>query len=93
MMGYKTVYCQNLKQKNVDTAQARHVLRAKRKCDLVGDLVDPICVITNANEILYCKLAKFLDAETRTYFEMIGRAATKSKTLVEEIRNEDMLIE
>lgn len=93
MMGYNTVYCQSLKQKCDRVAEATHALRTKRKNDLVGDLVDPICVISNANEILYHKLAKFLDLETRVYFEMIQRAATKSRTLVEEIRNEDRLIE
>jgi light-regulated signal transduction histidine kinase (bacteriophytochrome) len=58
---------------------------------LVNDLVDPICVISNANEILSKRLGRFLDAETRSYFEMIARAATKTKTLVEELRNDSLV--
>jgi len=87
-MGYKAVYCQNLRQHEHDSAAQTPALSIKRKTDLVGDLVDPICVISNANEILYQKLGKFLDAETRAYFAMIARAAAKSKALVEDLRNE-----
>jgi hypothetical protein len=32
---------------------------------------------------------RFVDKETRSYFEMIDRAITKTKTLVEELRNEN----
>ncbi len=53
--------------------------------------MDPICVISNANEILSKRLGKFLDKETKAYFEMIARAATKTKTLVEELRNDSLV--
>jgi hypothetical protein len=87
MMGFKSVYCANLK-KNEDANSARRFLYDKRRADLVSELVDPICVISNANEILAEKLGKFVDDETRSYFDMIERAVTKTRTLVEEMRNE-----
>lgn len=87
MMGYTPVYCEKLKQVRHEL-DARRTLRERRKTDLVNDLVDPICVITNANDLLYNKLSRFLDAQTLEYFEMIRRAAAKSKMLVEELRNE-----
>lgn len=90
MMGYTGIHCENLTPTN-DAASARRNLYQKRKTDLVNDLVDPICVISNANEILSKRLGKFLDAETRAYFEMISRAATKTKTLVEELRNDSLV--
>ena len=88
MMGYKPIHCETLKPKNNETETASKVLHQKRKEDIVNELVDPICVISNANEILFAKLGKFLDTETKTYFEMITRATTKTKTLVEELRQE-----
>ena len=90
MMGYRGIHCENLSSTN-DAVSARHNLYKKRKTDLVNDLVDPICVISNANEILSKRLGKFLDKETRAYFEMITRAATKTKTLVEELRNDSLV--
>ena len=90
MMGYNGIHCENLSQAG-DAASARRNLYRKRKTDLVIDLVDPICVISNANEILTKRLGKFLDDETRAYFEMIARAATKSKTLVEELRSDSLV--
>lgn len=90
MMGYKGIYCENLTRAG-DAVTARRNLYRKRKTDLVTDLVDPICVISNANEILSKRLGKFLDKETREYFEMITRAATKTKTLVEELRNDSLV--
>ncbi|MEM3173096.1 MAG: hypothetical protein QXE82_06110 [Candidatus Nitrosotenuis sp.] len=59
-----------------------------KKADLINELVDPICVISNANEILLKHLGRFVDDETRAYFEMISRAATKTKALIDELRNE-----
>ncbi|MDC8437704.1 MAG: hypothetical protein LV468_01735 [Candidatus Nitrosotenuis sp.] len=91
MMGYREVYCENLKQKSQDAVIARRALYSKRKVDLVNELVDPICVISNANYILCQKLSKFLDDDTKAYFAMIERAATKSKTLVEELRNDSLI--
>lgn len=88
MMGFRGVYCQSLKRTEEDANSARRVLYDKRRADLVNELVDPICVISNANEILSRKLGKFVDSETRSYFDMILRAVTKTKTLVEEMRNE-----
>jgi len=88
MMGYKPVHCESLKQKNPETSSASKDFRQKRKEDLVNELVDPICIIANANEMLYLRLGKFVDSETRDYFEMINRAITKTKTLVEELRQE-----
>lgn len=94
MMGFKGVHCNDLKQKeHQDTISARRVLHNKRRSDLISEMVDPICIISNANEILSNRLDKFVDEETRSYFEMIRRATLKSKTIVEEIRNEDNLIE
>jgi len=90
MMGYTGIYCENLTRTG-DAVTARHNLYQKRKIDLVNELVDPICVISNANEILSKRLGKFLDKETREYFEMITRAATKTKTLVEELRNDSLV--
>lgn len=90
MMGYTGIHCENLSRADNATS-ARRNLYQKRKTDLVNDLVDPICVISNANEILSKRLGKFLDAETRSYFEMIARAATKTKTLVEELRNDSLV--
>jgi light-regulated signal transduction histidine kinase (bacteriophytochrome) len=93
-MGFKGVYCENLKHKDIqDASSARRVLYNKRKSDLINELVDPICVISNANEILSKRLSKFVDSETRSYFEMIARATTKTKTLIEELRNENNPIE
>ncbi len=90
MMGYKGIHCENLSRTS-NAASARRNLYQKRKTDLVNDLVDPICVISNANEILSKRLGKFLDEETKAYFEMIAQAATKTKTLVEEIRNDSLV--
>ncbi len=88
MMGFKGVYCEGLKPKQ-DANSASRDLYNKRRADLVGELVDPICVISNANEILSRRMCKFVDDETRSYFDMIERAITKTKTLVEELRNEN----
>lgn len=95
MMGYKEVHCENLKQKNqkTDVNSARDALYNKRCAELVNELVDPICVISNANEIISKRLSKFVDDETRSYFEMISRAAIKTKTVIDELRNETILIE
>lgn len=90
MMGYKGIHCENLPSTR-DAVSARRNLYQKRKTALVNDLVDPICVISNANEILSRRLGMFLDEETRAYFEMIARAATKTKTLVEELRNDSLV--
>ncbi len=87
MMGYTSIHCERLKQKE-EVPQMQLALQRKRKADLVNDLVDPICVISNANDLLYDKLGRFLDAQTLEYFEMIRRAAAKSKMLVEELRSE-----
>lgn len=83
MMGYNSMYCGNLKQKSMSV---QNVL--PRRSDLINELVDPICVISNANEILITRLGKFVDDDTRTYFEMITRAVSKTKMLVNELRNE-----
>jgi hypothetical protein len=88
MMGYKSVHCESLKPKDPETISASKDFRQKRKEDLVNELVDPICIIANANEMLCLRLGKFVDLETRDYFEMITRAITKTKTLVEELRQE-----
>ena len=88
MMGYKPIHCETLKQKSTEMETASKILHQKRKEDIVNELVDPICVISNANEILSAKLGKFVDVETKAYFEMIARATTKTKTLVEELRQE-----
>ena len=90
MMGYRGIHCERLTPAD-DANSARRNLYQKRKTDLVNDLVDPICVISNANEILSKRLGRFLDKETRAYFEMIARAATKTKTLVEELRNDSLV--
>jgi light-regulated signal transduction histidine kinase (bacteriophytochrome) len=50
--------------------------------------VDPICVISNANEILSKRLSRFVDEETRSYFAMIEKATSKTKTIIDELRNE-----
>jgi light-regulated signal transduction histidine kinase (bacteriophytochrome) len=89
MMGYNAVYCENLKQKTKNN-WARQAL--DKRTNLINELVDPICVISNANEILSKRLNKFVDDETKAYFEMISRAATKTKTLIDELRNEKALI-
>lgn len=88
MMGYKPIHCETLKQNNNETETATKALHQKRKEDIVSELVDPICVISNANEILSSKLGKFVDEDTKAYFEMISRAIIKTKTLVEELREE-----
>jgi hypothetical protein len=88
MMGYNGTYCQNLQAKDQNTNSARHDLYQQRKTDLVNELVDPICVISNANDILSNRLRQFVDDETKSYFEMIARSATKTKALVEELRHE-----
>lgn len=89
-MGYRGIHCENMSRAN-DVTTARRTLYQKRKSDLINDLVDPVCVISNANEILSKRLGKFLDKETRSYFEMIARASTKTKTLVEELRNDSLV--
>jgi hypothetical protein len=89
MMGYKPIHCESLDSKIYpETNSARKELYKKRKEDLVKELVDPICVISNANDLLSSRLGKFVDDETRAYFEMISRAVTKTRTLVEELRQE-----
>ena len=85
MMGYKPIHCSSLGSKNESATKA---LYQKRKKDLIKELVDPICIISNANEILSLRLGPFIDDETRAYFEMVSRAITKTKTLVEELRQE-----
>lgn len=92
MMGYESTHCKNLKQKECGP-DAVHALYSRRKLDLVNDLVDPICIISNANHILYKKLGMFLDEETKAYFAMIGRATAKSRILVEELKNESCMHE
>lgn len=69
-------------------SDATKALYRKRKEDLVKELVDPICIISNANEILSVRLGKFVNDDTRAYFEMISRSVTKTKTLIEELRQE-----
>jgi light-regulated signal transduction histidine kinase (bacteriophytochrome) len=91
MMGYMGIHCKTLTSRSNDATSARRTLYQKRKTGLVNDLVDPICVISNANEILSRRLGKFLDEETRSYFEMITKAATKTKTLVEDLRNDSLV--
>lgn len=95
MMGYKAVRCEHLKQKDqkTDTVYQINSLYDKETGDLVNDLVDPICVISNANEILSKRLGKFVDDETRSYFEMIAKAASKIEVLVDELRHERTLTE
>ena len=89
MMGYKPIQCESLKPNNVESQlNARSELYKKRKKDLVNEIVDPLCIISNANEILLSKLGKFVDDDTRAYFEMIVRATVKTKSLVEELRQE-----
>jgi hypothetical protein len=89
MMGYKSIHCESLDPKEYsEPSSARKALYQKRKEDLVKELVDPICIIFNANELLSSRLGKFVDDDTRTYFEMISRAITKTKALVEELRQE-----
>jgi hypothetical protein len=88
-MGFKGVHCERLKSKQLYSNSASRELYNKRRTDLVRELVDPICVISNANEILSRRMGKFVDDETRSYFEMIDRAITKTKTLIEELRNEN----
>ena len=85
MMGYKPIHCSSLDGKHESATKA---LYQKRKKDLVKELVDPICIISNANEILSLRLGPFVNDETRAYFEMVSRAITKTKTLVEELRQE-----
>ncbi|MEO9310276.1 MAG: hypothetical protein ABI337_08295 [Nitrososphaera sp.] len=85
MMGYNTVYCENLKQKKKANLVGQEM---NKRSDLINELVDPICVISNANELLTKRLGKFVDDETRKYFEMISRAATKTKVLIDELRSE-----
>jgi light-regulated signal transduction histidine kinase (bacteriophytochrome) len=87
MMGYKPIHCSSLDYKK-DTNSATKILYKKQKEGLVKELVDPICIISNANEILSSRLSNFVDKETNSYFEMISRAVTKTKTLVEELRQE-----
>jgi light-regulated signal transduction histidine kinase (bacteriophytochrome) len=93
MMGYNEVRCESLKQKDqkTDTVCSTNELHGKRRDDLVSDLVDPICVISNANELLSKRLGKFVDDETRSYFEMIEKATSKTKMLVDELRKEKAL--
>jgi len=95
MMGYKAVRCEHLRQKEqkLDAVCPTNELHDRRRGDLVSDLVDPICVISNANEILSKRLGKFVDDETRSYFEMIEKATSKTKMLVDELRNEKALAE
>jgi light-regulated signal transduction histidine kinase (bacteriophytochrome) len=89
MMGYKPIHCESLGPKEYpEPNSARKALYQKRKEDLVNELVNPICIISNANEILSSRLGKFVDDDTRTYFDMVSRAITKTKTLVEELRQE-----
>ena len=89
MMGYKPIHCESLGSKSYpDANSVRDELYKKRKEGLVKELVDPVCIISNANDLLSSRLGKFVDDETRAYFEMISRAITKTKTLVEELRQE-----
>jgi len=88
-MGFRGVYCEGLKSKQLDSNSASRDLYNKRRTDIIRELVDPICVISNANEILSRRMGKFVDDETRSYFEMIDRAIIKTKMLVEELRNEN----
>jgi light-regulated signal transduction histidine kinase (bacteriophytochrome) len=95
MMGYKSVRCEHLKQKGTEEDLIIRESEASEKNhnDLVIDLVDPICVISNANEILSKRLGKFVDEETRSYFTMIEKATLRTKTIVDELRSEKALSE
>ncbi len=95
MMGYKAIRCERLKQKDqiTSTVYRTNEVCDKRRNDIVNDLVDPICVISNANEILSMRLSKFVDEETRSYFAMIEKATSKTKMLVDELRREKSLTE
>lgn len=86
MMGYNAVYCEKLKKKVTYTSE-----QMNKRTDLINELVDPICVISNANEILSKRLNRFVDDETKAYFEMISRATTKTKAIIDELRNEESL--
>lgn len=87
MMGYKSIHCSSLDCKN-ESGSAIKALHQKQKKDLVKELVDPICIVSNANEILSLRLGPYVNEETRAYFEMVSRAVTKTKTIIEELRQE-----
>lgn len=93
MMGYKEVRCERLKQKDQDGTWPTNALYHKKSGELVDELVDPICIIANANEILSKRLGRFVDSETRSNFEMIAKAASKIEMLIDELRSEKTLIE
>ncbi|MFY9301106.1 MAG: hypothetical protein WAO91_07950 [Candidatus Nitrosotenuis sp.] len=93
MMGYKEVRCERLKQKDQDETWTTNALYHKRSGELVNELVDPICVIANANEILSKRLGRFVDSETKSHFEMIAKATSKIEMLIDELRSEKTLIE
>jgi hypothetical protein len=93
MMGYKEIRCEHPKQNDKNGTWPTNSLYHKRSGELVNELVDPICVIANANEILSKKLGRFVDSETRSNFEMIAKAASKIEMLIDEMRSEKTLIE
>ena len=92
-MGYKTIECENL-EFLVTTVKfipskisCIRKLPLKEKKQLVDSLVDPIFVISNANNFLKQELEKFVSDETKEYFHMIDRAQKRIMSSVDQLRD------
>ena len=90
-MGYNVVECKNLPRNSIPTHDNSNLnqfdkLSYEDKKTLVDSLIDPIFVVSNANEFLKKKLEIFVDEETREHFYMIERSQKRIKETIDQLR-------
>ena len=88
-MGYKIVECKSLQNthKSIYRDSVLQNLTQEEIKSLVDSLIDPVFVITNANQILKDKLEIFVDDKTRENFYMIDRAQKKLLDTINALRS------
>ena len=88
-MGYRIIECKTLQNthKSILQNSITQNLTPEEIKSLVDSLVDPIFVISNANQMLKKKLEVFVDDKTRENFYMIDRAEKKLLNTLNALRN------
>ncbi len=72
-----TQYRLDSQNNSADISYYLSSISKEEKKALIDSLVDPVFVISNANEMLRVKLEKFVDGNTKEYMYMIERAQKK----------------
>lgn len=93
MIDYKIIKQKPLSQnKAISPSQNITTKLSKKECKfLIDNLVDPICIISNANYSLKKKLIKFVNNETRENFYMIERAQQQLINSINQLRSNSNL--